>query len=57
VLEDDDGAAFAGCACGWVGPGHPDKPVPDDQPPFALAKAYNDRYGHIYRTRQLGLPE
>jgi hypothetical protein len=55
VWQDGAGAAFAGCSCGWTGPGTADHPVPDDEPPFALAKAYNDAYGHTYRTRTLGL--
>lgn len=55
IFEDEDGTAFAGCSCGWVGAAWPDEPVADDEPPFALAKAHNDAYGHTYRTGQLGL--
>ena len=52
VFEDKDGSAFAGCACGWVGTAYEDHLVDDDQPPFAIAAAYNERYGHMHRTRQ-----
>lgn len=55
IFEDADGTAFAGCSCGWVGAAWQDQPVADCEPPFALAHAHNEAYGHTYRTGQLGL--
>lgn len=57
VFEDDDGSAFAGCSCGWTGAAYEDHLVDDDDPPFALAKAHNEAWGHTWRTRELGLSE
>jgi hypothetical protein len=52
VFEDGD-SAFAYCSCGWVGQAYEDHPVNDEDPPYALAMAYNDRYGHLsYHRRE-----
>jgi hypothetical protein len=50
VFEDGE-SAFAHCSCGWVGQVFEDRPVGDEDPPYALAMAYNDRYGHFSHHR------
>ena len=55
VFEDDEGAVFIACDCGWMSQGIADREVGDEDPPYALASAYNEHYGHRYRVTQLGL--
>ena len=67
LMEYADGSAFTFCPCGWTSRGygmdadadaecvscseHDD----DNGPPWAIVKACNEGYGHIYRTGRLGL--